>query len=408
MMNLPNVCRAVWISGLIGLVIQLIPIPAAADYLVDRGDVLEISSSAAPELRRRAAVNNDGRISLPLIGEISVAGLSVSQLRLKVQNLLVAKNIRNPDVTVDVVAYRPVFVDGEVANPGPYPYRPGLTVREVVALADGYDVMKLRYARGEAGRLSVELITQAVRVARLRAALAGQTEIDVRRLPASPVAPTDLSEIVSVQTQQLKAAQDDYDKDRVYLDRMIKATQQQISALDHAQQEEAREIDQLKKDAAHAQELLQRGLVQVSRVEEQQRAISDVQARLFDVMARATGARKDLEMLNRQLQEEGFKRRINILQDLEKALGETASTRVRLEVESEKLRYTGTANPGLSAADRAARHFVIVRKTPDDQRQRIAAAADTDVQPGDTVAVSTTTAGALSTAPATAGVRPQP
>src|SRR5712691_9167992 len=183
MMSLRKACRAARMSGLIGLVIQLIPMPALADYLVDRGDVLEISSSAAPGLHRRTPVSDDGKIFLPLIGEISVVGLSLSQLRLRVQDLLVAENIRNPDVTVEIVVYRPVYVDGAVAIPGAYPYRPGLTVRDAVELADGYDVMQwgdlnVVVARGDARRLSLELVNQAVRVARLQAALAGQTEID--------------------------------------------------------------------------------------------------------------------------------------------------------------------------------------------------------------------------------------
>ena len=403
-----NACRAAWISGLIGLVIQLISMPAVADYLVDRGDVLEISSSATPELRRRTAVSVDGKISLPLIGEISVAGLSLSELRLKVRDLLVANNIRNPDVTVEIVAYRPVYVDGAVANPGPYPYRPGLTVREVVALADAYDVMQLRNGRAEAGKLAVELANQTVRVARLQAAVAGKTEIDIKHLPPGSIAPINLPELVVVQTQQLKAEQEDYENEKSYLERMIKATREQISALDQAQQEEAREVDQLQKDAARTRELLQKGLVQVSRVEEQQRAISSAQGRLFDVMARATGAKKDLEMLNRQQQEEGYKRKISTLQKLDETLGQLATTRALLEATHEKLRYAGAAKPELKPellrGDGQARHFVIVRKARDQLRQRIPADEDTSLLPGDTVEVSaTTTAGALSTAPAAAG-----
>ena len=374
-----NACRAAWISGLIGLVIQLIPMPAVADYLVDRGDVLEISSSATPELRRRTAVSVDGRISLPLIGEISVAGLSLSELRLKVRDLLVANNIRNSDVTVEIVAYRPVYVDGAVANPGPYPYRPGLTVREVVALADAYDVMQLRNGRAEAGKLAVELANQTVRVARLQAAVAGKTEIDIKHLPPGSIAPINLPELVVVQTQQLKAEQEDYENEKSYLERMIKATR----------------------------ELLQKGLVQVSRVEEQQRAISSAQGRLFDVMARATGARKDLEVLNRQQQEEGYKRKISTLQKLDETLGQLATIRAVLGATDEKLRYTGAAKPEfkpeLLRGDGQTRQFVIVRKAQDQLRQRIPADENTSLLPGDTVEVSATTAGALSTAPAAAG-----
>lgn len=397
-------CRVAWISGLIGLVIQFIPIPAMADYLVDRGDVLEIGSSAVPELSRRTAVNDDGKISLPLIGEITVVGLSPSQLRQQMLDLLAAKNIRNPDVTVEIVAYRPVYVEGDVAKPGPYPYRPGLTVRDLVALAD---VSQPRAAGGEAGRRSVELVTQAVRVARLQAAIAGRSEIDLTHLPTGPIAATVLSEIVAAQTQQLKAEQDDFDKQQAHLARMIQQTQQQISGLDQAEHEEAREVDALQKDAAKARELLQRGLVQMTRVEDAQRAISYAQVMLFDLMARAAGARKDLELLMRQQQEAGDRRRIKNLQDLEEALGQMATTQAFLDAAGETLRYTAAAKPEVAPGKRQARQFVITRKAQDAPPQRIAADEDTKLLSGDRLEVSaTTTAGALPITPATMGATP--
>jgi polysaccharide biosynthesis/export protein len=388
--------------------IQLIPIRAMADYLLDRGDVLEIGSSTSPELRRRTAITDDGKISLPLIGEIDAVGLSLPQLRQKIHDLLVAKkNIHNPDVTVEIVAYRPIYVDGDVPYPGPYPYRPGLTVREVVALANGYDATQLRAAggdHGDADKYSVELVTEAVRVARLQAALAGQSEIDLKRLPTSPIAAATLSDIVATETQELKTEQDDFDKGQAHLDRMIKTTQQLISNLDQAQHEEEQEIDELHKDAAKARDLLQRGLVQVSRVEDQQRAISGAQVILFDLMARATGARKDLELLNRQFQEAGDKRRIKILGELEQTLGQLAITRALFDAASETPRYTGSARSDSRPARRQGQHFVVTRKGQEASPQRIAATEDTELMPGDRVEVSAaTTAGSLPTAPTAAG-----
>lgn len=46
--------------------------------------------------------------------------------------------VRNPSVAVELIAYRPIYVLGEVNNPGQYAYQPGMTVVTTVAVADGF------------------------------------------------------------------------------------------------------------------------------------------------------------------------------------------------------------------------------------------------------------------------------
>jgi polysaccharide export outer membrane protein len=297
-----------------------------------------------------------------------------------------------------------VFVDGDVANPGPYPFRPGLTVRDAVAIADGFDALQLRSAHGELGQFAVELVSQAVRVARLRAVLAAQTEIDLRNTALGPIAPGEFSAIVAVETEQLKTEKDEYDKSKDHLEQMIKETNAQISALDQAQQEETRLVAQLQKDEAHSRQLLERGLLQISRVEDQQRALSQAQFTLFDVMARASGARKELELLSREMQEAGSKRKLAALQELGKTLGEMAAKRARIEAMRETLvgdrgigavggtpRYMTSSPASRPPPDgvRDPRQYEIVRKAADGQQQRIAADEETRLQPGDRIEVRT-------------------
>jgi len=132
--------------GLIGLVIQLTPVPAMADYLLDRGDVLEIGSSAAPELRRRAAVADDGKISLPLAGEFMASGLTPDQLQATITQRLEGLMSR-PNVTVIVheVKSQRVVVVGQVAKPGSYTLQTPMTVLDAIAQAGGpLDYAKLK------------------------------------------------------------------------------------------------------------------------------------------------------------------------------------------------------------------------------------------------------------------------
>lgn len=78
-------------------------------------------------------------IALPLVGGIAASGLSPDALAVRVSQALVRANLlRSPSVSAEVVAYRPIFVLGEVSKPGQYPYQPGMTVVTAAAVAGGF------------------------------------------------------------------------------------------------------------------------------------------------------------------------------------------------------------------------------------------------------------------------------
>jgi polysaccharide export outer membrane protein len=70
--------------------------------------------------------------------------------------------VRNPQITVDVLNYRPINIIGEVKSAGQYPYRPGMSARDVAAIAGGYthraNEAVIHVTRGENKKqISVEL-----------------------------------------------------------------------------------------------------------------------------------------------------------------------------------------------------------------------------------------------------------
>ena len=84
-------------------------------------------------------VSDSGTIALPLIGAVHAAGLSPDALAARVSEALVKANLlRAPSVSAEVIAYRPIFVLGEVSKPGQYPYQPGMTVVTAAAVAGGF------------------------------------------------------------------------------------------------------------------------------------------------------------------------------------------------------------------------------------------------------------------------------
>jgi len=90
------------------------------DYPVGGKDLLEIRVFELPELNLDRRVSDAGTISLPLLGEFSVAGLTPAQIREKLESMLTAKYVNRANVSVIVREYasKPVSIVGAVRNPG--------------------------------------------------------------------------------------------------------------------------------------------------------------------------------------------------------------------------------------------------------------------------------------------------
>jgi polysaccharide biosynthesis/export protein len=107
-------------------------------YLLDTGDRMRIFVYGQPNLSRLYIVDHDGKIAVPLIGEISARGKTTSELQGTIRARLGAEFVKDPQVTVDVQQNRPFFILGEVKNAGQFPYVSGMTVETAIAIAGGY------------------------------------------------------------------------------------------------------------------------------------------------------------------------------------------------------------------------------------------------------------------------------
>jgi polysaccharide export outer membrane protein len=111
----------VFIAGL--FIILCIAIASfAQDYVVGEGDVLNISVYDNEDLRTTARVSGDGVIVIPLIGEVQVKGLTLSEIAQKIGTLLSDGYILNPQVNIFIQEFRSkkAFIMGEIARPGLY------------------------------------------------------------------------------------------------------------------------------------------------------------------------------------------------------------------------------------------------------------------------------------------------
>jgi polysaccharide export outer membrane protein len=115
------------------------PPTAQETYLIGESDLLAINVWHEAELTRVVPVRTDGKITLPLIGELQASGLTVEQLRATIATQL-KRFLEDPEVTVIVQEPRSQFftIVGKVQKPGSYPLGQRLTVIEGIALGGGF------------------------------------------------------------------------------------------------------------------------------------------------------------------------------------------------------------------------------------------------------------------------------
>lgn len=111
---------------------------AAPAYTLDSGDRVRVNIFRHPDLSGEFELDGGGHFAMPLIGEVSAAGLTARQLEQRIADGLRDGYLVDPQVSIEVLSYRPFFILGEVNQPGQYPYASGMSVINAVALAGGF------------------------------------------------------------------------------------------------------------------------------------------------------------------------------------------------------------------------------------------------------------------------------
>ncbi len=107
-------------------------------YRLNSSDSLRIIVFGQTDLSNTYTVDQAGYISMPLIGAVPARGMTQQELAGDIEKRLRNGYLRDPDVSVEVDTYRPIFVMGEVSSAGQYPYVAGMTAQNAVATAGGF------------------------------------------------------------------------------------------------------------------------------------------------------------------------------------------------------------------------------------------------------------------------------
>ena len=130
-------------------------------FVLGPEDVIEVVVWKNPDLSRQVVIRPDGKISLPLIGDVVASGLTADQVAKKItEKFKVVKE--NPSVSVNVIEVNSyyIFMVGEVSKPGKLQLKSYTTILQAMALAEGFtqyasrnDILVVRTIKDEDGKL---------------------------------------------------------------------------------------------------------------------------------------------------------------------------------------------------------------------------------------------------------------
>ena len=371
---------------------------ALADGIaVEPGDVLRVTIAEAPNIGRDdAKVDVDGRIMLPVLGGIAVAGSDLDAIRARIADRLVAAElIREPTIVVEIASYRPVYVGGSVAHPGAVAFEPGLTVRHALILAGGLDrtagpdrttTADLLELKTKWRTTNYELLLVESRIARLEAELEGDKAPDFGALDTGFVTRDSREEIVALDAGIFDDRADNREADKRHMQESLALVDLEIGVLtqqaDLQNQERALQQDQVDK----ARVLVDKGVMPLPRLQELEREASRMSRDLLDNQAYTARAKQNKQTQISELDTADATWRI----DVRSALSQALLDRTRLGAESEVLGSALlAAGVGLAANDnRPPEPVVAIHRRTEGGAETIDARPDTEIRPGDVLEVS--------------------
>ena len=347
-------------------------------------------------------VSETGRLTLPLVGEVGAAGLTISEASSQIADQLrqSAGMIDKPNVVVEVIEYRPYYVLGDVGHSGEFPFRPGLTVLRALSVAGGLQaagqaarppVRDLVSLQGELRLLVQTASSMKIKRARLLAELNDKEKI---AFPAE-VAPDDGGESAAMrQSEQLM-----FDVRRNTVKQQLEALQTQ-SALNADEIKVLEQLiavnrDQLQKTAQEIKRtkgLLENGVVTAARLMALETAAANLQSEQLDANARVFSVREQMAKLDKDMQDLVSKRKEVVIAELQDSELKLRQAEVRTATVSGLVDQVTTAGlllaPEQSQSPTLGNVQIVIRRG----KQTIPVVSDNDVNvlPGDLITVALT------------------
>jgi polysaccharide export outer membrane protein len=381
------------------LAVSLFPAALSAEgvdsraYRLAPGDRITVTVFGQPELSGDVLVDGAGTIAIPLIDPIEVKDLTLLECQKRIGDQLGDGILRKPSVSVRIAELRPLYILGDVRQPGVYPFRYGSTAQSAVALAGGFGpgelvrntaVSEFLLAEERVRELTLQKRTLLVRKARLEAQRDGQNTFSPPDF-AEAAEDKDTIEIVANE-KDIFSAQGAILRGQIDLLRSQKPRlQEQIEANTEQGNAGKKQLDLIRQQIDRYEKLVKQGLGTQN---------NDFQFRVLEANQESTVWRllSDVSRLQMESGDLDFK-----IQEVEAAFKRQTATELRetrdrlnelevslpaaLGIRDVKLQHAG------GAGALGAKHLISITRTRNGQAVVLDANETTLVEPGDVIDV---------------------
>ncbi len=383
----------------------------AQSFPIRPGDTLRLSILGLPNSEVDTTVDAEGYLNLAWPGRVRAADRMLSEIieevrqlsegrvfkRYTPEGLLKLIQIEAEDISLEVIAYRPVIVSGDVARPGEVPFRPGVTARGAIAVAGGVrsslladlsiaDPAQIVRWQNEYARAALDHATALARRWRTTAEIEGLAEpqpIDPQQVAVSREV---LATLTNEQLRLMEMRLQTQDGDRTYLEQALSQAGERLEILtaQRANQQEALDSDEAEEQ--RTQDLVSRSLVPATRLSEVRRNTVLSASRLLDLENQLAAGRLEVTRLEREIAAYDENRLTELLTLREQLSAAVVEARLRMDLLTQNL--SGVVDGEGTAAAMLSSDVVIRAYRRDGETIRpVVVEMDSELQPGDTLEV---------------------
>ncbi|WP_025662509.1 polysaccharide biosynthesis/export family protein [Rhizobium sp. IBUN] len=347
-------------------------------------------------------VSSAGNLSLPIIGNVPVAGKTLEQISetigLRLQNEVGLQ--KRPSASVEISSYRPLFVTGLVASPGKYNYSPGLTVIQALSMAGGIgstdaSMISLQRdalsSRGQVRELEAERLGLIARQARVEAVLNGGASVDFPQELLSRAKEPRFSKMMEEEQSLFETRQRSLMTEIDALDRAKVLANNQIDALKEKAVSLAKQIDLASKDLNSVNKLVSQGLTVSARQLGANQNVAELESRNLDVSLAMLKTEQDLAKVDQDIADVHNRYRVSALTEAAELRDRFASNTEKTKTARDQLKNLEVRAPSAMASLAEGKDpysfLMTVNRVIDGSMQTLVVSDNDPVMPGDMIRV---------------------
>jgi protein involved in polysaccharide export with SLBB domain len=396
------VSRMTQVAALFALLLTAPLSVRAAEYTLRTDDKVKIKVYEWPELSAEFTVSQDGKITLPIIGELPVVGLRTGEVADAISDRLKKKASlpERPISMVEILQVRPIVVLGDVARPGEFIYRPGLTVLQAIGMAGGFyrplDYGYIRFerdvitSRGDLDVLRPKIARLMAHQARLEAENEDRSDITFPPELAQNNNPS-VVQILADERAGFAEARDGYLRKVENYGRVNKIYEQEIVSLTAQIQTEKAQQESVQKELDQVKEMATKGLGLAPRQLTLERTVLQLAEVMQSLETNILRARQNISTTEQLANDAKIDRRTKINTDLRTTRSDLEEARKRIDTDQRLIYEASVTGPRQAeeqqTAQRTRKHDVLVSRKQSGDVRKMPADETFLLEPGDVVEV---------------------